>query len=92
MYDRFTMQVVPMPPTNTTLEALFDKVRRLPEVEQDLIADTLADLTDNSIYQLSDDELSVLVPEIEGAQRGEFAGRASVDALLNTPWVKSKAS
>ena len=79
-----------MPDTHAKLEALFDKVRALPEPQQELIADALADMTRDQVYQLSDDELAVLVPELEGARRGEFASAAEVDAVLNTPWVRPR--
>ena len=69
------------------LEELFAKVRAMPTPQQDLIADVLADLT-AEVYQLSDAELAVLVPELEGVQRGDFVNRSAVDAVLHTPWNK----
>ncbi len=77
-----------MPDTHAKLEALFDKVRSMPEPQQELIADALSDLTTDRVYQLRDDELAILHPEFEGARRGEFAPAGDVDAVLNTPWIR----
>jgi hypothetical protein len=73
------------------LEELFDKVRAMPTPQQDLIADALADMT-AEVYLLSDAELALLEPELEGAQRGEFADRAAVNAVLHTPWANARQS
>ncbi len=78
-----------MPTIDEKLEALFAKVRALPEPRQQLIVETLTELTDPTPYRLSGDELAVLEPELEGARRGEFASQAEVDAILNKPWTKS---
>ncbi len=80
-----------MPSSNSRLEVLFDKVRTLPEPQQDLIADALADLTADQAYQLSEAELAILEPELAGARRGEFALQSDVDAVLNTPWVEPRS-
>jgi hypothetical protein len=73
------------------LEELFEKVRAMPAPQQDLIADALADLTAD-VYQLSDAELALLEPELEGARSGEFADRAAVNAVLHTPWTNARQS
>ena len=80
-----------MTKTAQTLEVLFQKVRALPAREQELIAEALADLTAH-VYHLSDDEARLLMPELDGARRGEFAPGASVQDVLNTPWKKTRAS
>ena len=74
------------------LEALFDKVRGLPEDRQERIVEALEEIAASEPYQLSDEELGVLLPELAGALRGEFASDAAVDAVLNTPWSKARAS
>ncbi len=79
-----------MPNTHAKLEALFDKVRALPEPQRGLIVDALADMTSDQTYQLSDNELAILLPELEGARRGEVAPAADVDAVLYTPWVRAR--
>ena len=78
--------------THDRLEALFEKVRALPDPEQEAVVEALTELTSGSPYQLTDDELSVLVPELEGAHRGEFATKEAVDAVLGAPWKKSRSS
>jgi hypothetical protein len=72
------------------LEDLFDKVRAMPASQQALIAEALAELTTEP-YQLSDDELRVLTPALDGVGRGEFAAKSAVDAVLHTPWTKSRS-
>ena len=84
------MVVNGMPDKHTKLEALFNKVRTLSELQQELVAEVLAEMT-ASAYQLSNDELEILLPELAGANRGDYASQESVDAILNTPWVRSKS-
>ena len=55
--------------TQEKLEALFAKVRTLPEPRQLALVELLAE----EPHQLSEDELAVLRPALERAQRGEFA-------------------
>jgi hypothetical protein len=74
------------------LEALFEKVRALPGPEQEVIAETLEELTSGETYRLSDDELGMLMPELEAARRGEFAPKAEVHAVLYEPWVRRAGS
>jgi hypothetical protein len=73
------------------LEELFEKVRAMPTPQRDLIAEALADMT-AEVYQLSDAELAVLAPELEGVQRSEFADRAAVNAVLHAPWSNARQS
>lgn len=70
------------------LEALFSRVRALPQHQQERVVEALSDLTD-APYRLSDDELTLLLPELEGARRGEFASAEEVDTELNRPWGDS---
>ena len=72
---------------DTTLEELFEKVRKLPEQEKAAAALVLEDLTQDSAYVLSEEELAILGPALERAKRGEFADQAEVDELLNKPWA-----
>jgi len=72
---------------DTTLEELFEKVRKLPEEEKAAAALVLEELTEDSAYVLSEEELAILEPALERAKRGEFADQAVVDELLNKPWA-----
>lgn len=74
-----------MSTTAQKLEALFSKVRALSPQQQERVLEALSDITDTP-YQLSDEELAVLLPELEGARRGETASPADVDAALNESW------
>ena len=67
------------------LEELFAKVRALPKERQEIAAKALAEITDEEVYILSEDELAVLKPALERARRGEFASDAEVDEVLNKP-------
>ena len=77
-------------PTMTTtqerLEALFAKVRALPEARQLALLEFLAEEIAGEPYVLSEDELAVLRPALERAQRGEFASDEEVAELLDKPW------
>ena len=70
------------------LEALFAKVRALPPHRKEQVVEALCDLTQES-YQLSEDELAILLPELERADRAEFADRATVNEILRKPWAKT---
>lgn len=70
------------------LEALFNKVRTLPDEHRDRVAEALAELTSDEPYQLSPEELSILEPELEGARNGLFASQQDVDDVLRKPWRK----
>ena len=70
-----------------TLEELFEKVRNLPEhrkLEAQLV---LEDLTGDDVYSLSAEELAILEPALERAERGEFASDEEVAEALHKPWV-----
>lgn len=74
-----------MSTTREKLEALFAKVRTLPEPLQEAAAEALAEIVEEP-YQLSDDELAVLKPALERAQRGEVVPDSEVADLLDKPW------
>jgi len=67
------------------LEALFDKVRALPEEKQRLAVEALTEIADEP-YQLSEAERAILFPALERMQRGEFADEQAVNSLLDEPW------
>jgi hypothetical protein len=72
--------------TQEKLEALFAKVRTLPEPRQLALIEFLADEIAEEPYVLSDEELAVLRPALERAQRGEFAPDKEVAEFLDKPW------
>jgi predicted transcriptional regulator len=72
--------------TQEKLEALFAKVRALPEPRQLALLEFLAEEIAEEPYQLSEDELAVLRPALERAQRGEFVPDEEVAELLDRPW------
>lgn len=74
-----------MSTTREKLEALFAKVRTLPEPLQEAAAEALAEIVEEP-YQLSDDELAVLKPALERAQPGEVVPDSKVADLLDKPW------
>ncbi len=56
------------------LEELFAKVRNLPQDRQEVAAIALAEIVEDEVYVLSDEELAVLEPALERTQaRREFA-------------------
>jgi len=67
------------------LEALFDKVRALPEARQEAAIEALAEIAEEP-HQLSEEELAVLRPALERAKRGEFVPDDEVAELLDKPW------
>ena len=75
-----------MPTTEDKLETLFAKLRTLPKVRQELAVQALSEIVYEDAYVLSEDERAVLEPELEAAERGEFASDAEVDEVLNKPW------
>jgi len=68
------------------LEELFAKVRALPTERQELVVAALADIADDEVYVLSDEELAVLKPRLKDAQRGENLVDAETVDLLSKPW------
>lgn len=71
--------------TQEKLEALFAKVRTLPERRQEAILELLTEEIEEP-YQLSEEELAVLRPALARAQRGEFVPDEEVADLLDKPW------
>jgi predicted transcriptional regulator len=71
--------------TQEKLEALFAKVRTLPEPRQRAAIEALAEIAEEP-YVLSEDELAVLRPALERVQRGEFVPDEEVAELLDKPW------
>jgi hypothetical protein len=74
-----------MPTVEEKLEALFAKVRLLPEQRQAAAVDALTDIAEEP-YQLSADELAVLEPALQRARQGEFASDEEISRLLDKPW------
>jgi hypothetical protein len=72
--------------TEEKLEALFAKVRALPKERQEYVAMALAEIAEDDVYVLSEEESAILEPALERAKRGEFASDDDVDMVLNKPW------
>ncbi len=72
--------------TQEKLEALFAKVRTLPEERQAAIAEFLTEEIAEEPYPLSAEELAVLRPAMERVRRGEFVPDDEVAELLDKPW------
>ena len=72
--------------TQEKLEALFAKVRALPEPRQLALLEFLAEEIAEEPCELSKDELAVLRPALKRAQRGEFVPDEEVAELLDKPW------
>jgi hypothetical protein len=72
--------------TQEKLEALFDKVRALPEPRQLALLEFLAEEMAEEPYQLSEEEIAVLRPALERARRGEFVSDEELAELLDRPW------
>ena len=70
----------------TRLETLFAKLRALPEDRQEFALEVLAEVVEDEVYVLSEEERAILEPALERAERGEFATDAEVDEVLNKPW------
>jgi predicted transcriptional regulator len=68
--------------TQEKLDALFARVRALPEPRQLALLEFLAE----EPHQLSEEELAVLRPALERAERGEFVPVEEVAELLDKPW------
>jgi hypothetical protein len=73
--------------TQERLEALFAKVRALPEPRQLAAIEALTEIAAEEPYVLSDEELAVLRPALEEAKRGENLVDADSLDLLNKPWA-----
>jgi hypothetical protein len=57
----------------------------MPKDRQEAAVEALSDIAEET-YTLSTDELRLLRPALDRAQRGEFADDAIVDEVLNKPW------
>jgi hypothetical protein len=66
---------------------LIAKLRSLPENQRELAVEALAEITDEEVYVLSDEERAVLEPRLAEAQRGENLVDADKVDLLNKPWA-----
>lgn len=73
-----------MPNTLQKLDALVAKVRTLPQARQEAAIEALSEITEEP-YQLSPEELAVLLPALEDARRGDNLTDAESDDLLNKP-------
>ena len=72
--------------TQEKLEALFDKVRALPEPRQLALLEFLSEEVAGEPYVMSEEELAVLAPALERTKRGEFVPDEEVAELLDRPW------
>jgi hypothetical protein len=71
--------------TQEKLEALFAKVRALPEPRQLAAVEALAEIAQEP-YVLSDEERAIIEPALEDAKRGE--NLIDIDDLrLRKPWA-----
>jgi hypothetical protein len=68
------------------LEELFAKVRSLSKDRQEVAAIALAEIVEEEVYILSDEELAVLEPRLRDAERGENLIDAKDVDILNKPW------
>ena len=75
-----------MPTTAEKFETLIAKARALPEARLQAVVAALEEIAEEP-YQLSADELSILLPALEDALRGEHLTDAESDAILNTSWA-----
>ncbi len=71
--------------THQKLEDLVAKLRTLPVIRQEAAIEALNEIVAEP-YQLSDDELAVLLPALDEADRGEGLSDAETDELLTKPW------
>jgi hypothetical protein len=68
------------------LEALFAKVRALPEERQQEAIFALTEIAEGDVYVLSDEERAILEPALRDAEQGENLSDAETDELLTKPW------
>jgi hypothetical protein len=68
------------------LEALFAKVRALPEERQQEAILALTEIAEDDVYVLSDEERAILEPALRDAEQGENLSDAETDELLTKPW------
>jgi hypothetical protein len=72
--------------TQEKLEALFDKVRSLPEPRQLALLEFLSEEVAGEPYVLSEEELAIIAPALEEARRGENLIDLE-DLKLRKPWA-----
>lgn len=77
---------LPAMTTQEKLEALFDKVRALPEPRQEALVEFLAEEVAEEPYVLSDEERAIIEPALEEAKRGENLIDIE-DLNLRKPWA-----
>jgi predicted transcriptional regulator len=65
------------------LEKALEKVRNWPAERQNLAAEILMNMGDNSVYELSDEERAGVEEGIRAADNGEFATDAEVKAVFS---------
>ena len=75
-----------MPTIQEKLEALFAKVRALPEERQQEAILALTEIAEDDVYVLSDEERAILEPALRDAEQGENLSDAETDELLTKPW------
>jgi hypothetical protein len=72
--------------TQEKLEALFDKVRALPEPRQLALLEFLAEEIAEEPYELSDEERAIIEPALEDAKRGvNLIDDEDLDVFLEKP-------
>jgi len=70
------------------LEALFDKVRALPEPRQLALLEFLAEEVTGEPDVLSDEERAIIEPALADAKRGEnLIDDEELDDFLDKPWA-----
>lgn len=72
--------------TQEKLEALFAKVRALPEPRQQAAVEALAEIAEEEPYVLSEEERAIVLPAFEEALRGENLVDLE-DLKLRKPWA-----
>jgi hypothetical protein len=72
--------------TKEKLEALFDKVRALPEPRQLALLEFLSEEVAGEPYVLSEEERAIVEPALDEAKRGENLIDLE-DLDLRKPWV-----
>ena len=73
------------------LETMLERLRALPSDRQAMAAQYFAELLQElakpgPIFSVSEDERSILIEELAGAKRGEFATDDEVAEVLGKPW------
>ena len=76
-----------MSTTKEKLETLIAKLRALPDERRELAVEPLAEITDQDVYVLSDEERAVLEPALAEAKQGQNLVAADTLDLLNKPWA-----